>query len=180
MSDFLDVGCGTGQLAIQVAKLGIRSVGLDFAPDMIRIAEENNKKENANALFVCSSLFDAQYAPASYDVISAQGVIEYISLDELEVFFGLCSTALRAGGSLALASRNRLFNVVSLNSFTKMEMELGIMDLLIKEAICLQVKRCWLMYLPTSQNTKGLTANRTAIQKPASELMFDISFHQQN
>ena len=138
VSDFIDLGCGTGQLAINVAKLGIRSVGVDFAPDMIRIAEENNKKENASALFVCSSLFDAQYAPASYDVISAQGVIEYISLDELEVFFGLCSTALRVGGSLALASRNRLFNVVSLNSFTKMELELGIMDLLVKEATCLQ------------------------------------------
>ena len=86
VSDFLDVGCGTGQLAIHVAKLGIRSVGLDFAPDMIRVAEENNKRENASALFVCSSLFEAQHAPASYDVISAQGVIEYISLDELEAF----------------------------------------------------------------------------------------------
>lgn len=40
MSDFLDVGCGTGQLAIHVAKLGIRSVGVDFAPDIIRVAEE--------------------------------------------------------------------------------------------------------------------------------------------
>ncbi len=138
VSDFLDVGCGTGQLAIDVAKLGIRSVGLDFAPDMIRIAKENNAKESASALFACSSFFEAQHAPTSYDVISAQGVIEYISLDELEIFLGLCSAALRAGGSLALASRNRLFNVVSLNSFTKMEMDIGTMDLLIREAICLQ------------------------------------------
>jgi 2-polyprenyl-3-methyl-5-hydroxy-6-metoxy-1,4-benzoquinol methylase len=138
VSDFLDVGCGTGQLAIHVAKLGIRSVGVDFAPEMIRVAEENNKKENASALFVCSSLFEAKHSPASYDVISAQGVIEYISLDELEIFFSLCSTTLRAGGSLALGSRNRLFNVVSLNTFTKMEMELGTMDLLVGEAICLQ------------------------------------------
>ena len=138
VSDFLDVGCGTGQLAIDVAKRGIRSVGIDFAPDMIRIAEENNAKESADALFVCSSFFDAQQAPASYDIISAQGMIEYISLDELETFLGLCSAALRGGGSLALASRNRLFNVVSLNSFTKMEMELGTLDFLIREAICFQ------------------------------------------
>jgi SAM-dependent methyltransferase len=138
VSDFLDVGCGTGQLAIDVAKRGIRSVGIDFASEMIRIAEENNAKESASALFVCSSFFEVQHAPASYDVISAQGLIEYISLDELETFFGLCSAALRAGGSLALASRNRLFNVVSLNSFTKMEMELGTMDLLVREAICFQ------------------------------------------
>ena len=138
VSDFLDIGCGTGQLAISVAKLGIRSVGVDFAPDMIRVAEENNKRENAGALFVCSSLFEVQHSPASYDVISAQGVIEYISLDELEIFFSHCSAALRSGGSLAIGSRNRLFNVVSLNSFTEMEMELGTMDLLVREAICLQ------------------------------------------
>ena len=127
-----------GQLAIEVAKRGIRSVGLDFAPDMIRIAKENNAKQDAGALFVCSSFFETQYAPASYDVISAQGVIEYISLDELEIFLDRCSAALRPGGSLAIASRNRLFNVVSLNSFTKMEIELGTIDHLIKKSICFE------------------------------------------
>jgi len=136
ISAFLDVGCGTGQLAIEVAKRGIRSVGLDFAPDMIRIAKENNAKQDANALFVCSSFFETQYAPASYDVISAQGLIEYISLDKLEIFLDRCSAALRVGGSLALGSRNRLFNVVTLNSFTKMEIELGTIDRLIKESLC--------------------------------------------
>jgi SAM-dependent methyltransferase len=138
VADFLDVGCGTGQLAIDVAKRGIRSVGIDFASEMIRIAEENNAKESASARFVCSSFFEVQHLPSSYDVISAQGVIEYISLDKLETFLGLCSAALRAGGSLALASRNRLFNIVSLNPFTQMEMELGTMDFLVREAICLQ------------------------------------------
>jgi 2-polyprenyl-3-methyl-5-hydroxy-6-metoxy-1,4-benzoquinol methylase len=137
-SAFLDVGCGTGQLAIEVAKRGNRSVGLDFAPDMIRIAKENNAKQSTGALFVCSSFFEAQHGPASYDVISAQGFIEYISLDELEVFLGRCSAALRAGGSLALGSRNRLFNVASLNAFTKIEMELGTIDRLIGEAICFE------------------------------------------
>jgi len=139
ISSFLDVGCGTGQLAIEVAKRGIRSVGLDFAPDMIRIAKENNAKQNADALFVCSSFFETQYAPGSYDVISAQGVIEYISLNELEALLDRCSSALRGGGSLALGSRNRLFNIVSLNAFTKMEMELGTIDRLIREAMCFEV-----------------------------------------
>jgi 2-polyprenyl-3-methyl-5-hydroxy-6-metoxy-1,4-benzoquinol methylase len=136
ISAFLDVGCGTGQLAIEVAKRGIRSVGLDFAPDMIRIAKENNAKQGSDALFVCSSFLESQCAPASYDVISAQGLIEYISLDALEVFLDRCSAALRAGGSLALGSRNRLFNVVSLNLFTQMEVELGTIDRLIKESVC--------------------------------------------
>jgi 2-polyprenyl-3-methyl-5-hydroxy-6-metoxy-1,4-benzoquinol methylase len=138
ISDFLDVGCGTGQLAIHVAKLGINARGIDFAPEMIRLSEENNRKENTTATFLCASFFDFAHLNNSYDVVSAQGFIEYISLDQLESFLKICGDSLRPGGALALASRNRIFNIVSLNAFTRMETALGTIDHLIEEAVCFQ------------------------------------------
>ncbi len=37
----LDVGCGGGRFAIELAKLGVEVTGLDFAPDMVSLAERN-------------------------------------------------------------------------------------------------------------------------------------------
>ncbi len=40
VTNFLDVGCGTGQLTIQIADLGIAAVGIDFASEMIDICHK--------------------------------------------------------------------------------------------------------------------------------------------
>jgi SAM-dependent methyltransferase len=41
-SSILDVGCGTGQLAIEASKIGWQSLGLDFSQEMIDICIINN------------------------------------------------------------------------------------------------------------------------------------------
>ena len=120
----LDVGCGTGDLACDIARMGINSTGVDFAPEMIEIARAKAAEEQLrSASFHVSSIFDFDLSKPQYDVISANGFIEYISLDELERFLGLCSRALNVGGSLVLGSRNRLFNIFALNSYTLQELD---------------------------------------------------------
>ena len=37
----LDLGCGTGHLAAEIARAGCEVVGIDNSPDMVRIAKEN-------------------------------------------------------------------------------------------------------------------------------------------
>jgi 2-polyprenyl-3-methyl-5-hydroxy-6-metoxy-1,4-benzoquinol methylase len=136
--DFLDVGCGTGQLAIQMAKKVPNSIGIDFAPEMIRVSRENATNSGSNAIFEHYSVFDYDCAPESFDLISAQGFIEYISELELDVFIDFCSRALKPNGLVVVGSRNRLFNVVSMNGYTKMESELGTLVQLIDESILIQ------------------------------------------
>jgi len=44
-SSLLDIGCGTGQLAIEASKIGYKASGIDFADEMISIAKNNNVKK---------------------------------------------------------------------------------------------------------------------------------------
>src|ERR1700722_898238 len=135
---FLDVGCGTGQLVIAVAQCGLEAQGIDFADEMVVQCEANAAAAGVAARFLGGSFFDAQFESQAYDVISAQGFIEYISPQETEEFFRRCFTMLRPGGAIAVGSRNRLFNAFSLNDFTRLEAEIGVLGTLIAEATVLQ------------------------------------------
>jgi ubiquinone/menaquinone biosynthesis C-methylase UbiE len=46
-ADVLDVGTGTGFLALLLAELGYRVVGIDLAPDMLEIAQSKCTNEIA-------------------------------------------------------------------------------------------------------------------------------------
>jgi 2-polyprenyl-3-methyl-5-hydroxy-6-metoxy-1,4-benzoquinol methylase len=135
---FLDIGCGTGQLAIQVANMGLKSLGIDFAKEMIDKCTSNNIDAKAKAEFQCASIFDANIKENAFDIISAQGFIEYISLEQLDDFLSLVEKSLKQGGALALGSRNRLFNLHSLNEYTKIELALNNIDNMIQEALVIQ------------------------------------------
>ena len=137
-SSLLDIGCGTGQLAIQASQLGWRATGLDFAQEMIDQCRVNNAAAQAGAEFACASVFDYKPAPGGYDVLSAQGFIEYVSLPQLEQFLAFVFQSLRPGGRIALGSRNRLFNLHALNDFTELETALGTIADLTVEARILQ------------------------------------------
>jgi 2-polyprenyl-3-methyl-5-hydroxy-6-metoxy-1,4-benzoquinol methylase len=138
---FIDVGCGTGQLAIEVAAKGWRSKGLDFAQTMIDQCLENAKREKSSAEFEAGSFFEIAFTPHSFDVVSAQGFIEYISEKQMEEFFQRAADMLKPGGSLVVGSRNRLFNAVSLNEFTRLEADIGTLIPLTLEAMTIQATK---------------------------------------
>jgi 2-polyprenyl-3-methyl-5-hydroxy-6-metoxy-1,4-benzoquinol methylase len=134
----LDVGCGTGDLVCDVARKGIEATGVDFAAEMIEIAQSKAQHQAlAKAQFYCASIFDFDLSERRYDVVSANGFIEYISLAELDQFLSLTYQALNPGGSLVVGSRNRLFNVFSLNHYTATEIDQEHIALLLREAIAL-------------------------------------------
>ena len=134
----LDVGCGTGDLVCDIARLGINTLGVDFADDMISLAVKTAEEARLDkAEFVNASIFDLEFVADSYDAIVANGFIEYISQEELIRFISLVNATLSPGGSIILGSRNRLFNLFSMNAYTKMELESGDISDLIEEAIWL-------------------------------------------
>jgi SAM-dependent methyltransferase len=135
----LDVGCGTGELVIEMAAKGVQATGIDFAPEMIRACEEKRLADAAtDARFHCCSVFDYRAEDESEALVSALGFIEYISPTELRDFLAFARRVLRQGGALAVGSRNRLFNLVSFNEYTAMELSLGTVEALMREAMALE------------------------------------------
>lgn len=141
VKNFLDVGCGTGQLTIEVASTGATATGIDFAPEMIKICKEAAGASKSTAKFVQSSVFDFSPDFNSFDLISAQGFIEYISERELEIFIKFVGETLRSNGIAVIGSRNRLFNIFSLNEYTKLEESLGTSSNLILESTLIQLAK---------------------------------------
>jgi len=134
----LDVGCGTGDLVCEIAKTGINAIGIDFAQDMVDVAlTQAREKQLKNAHFECCSIFDYSFSKQKFDVISANGFIEYISQAELNDFFNLVYEALAPNGSLIVGSRNRLFNIFSLNAYTQHEITISAVAGLLEEATAL-------------------------------------------
>ena len=134
----LDVGCGTGDLVCDIAKQGINATGVDFAQNMIELALNKAEGEQLEkAHFECCSIFDFDFSKQKFDVISANGFIEYISQNELNKFFDIVYDALALNGSFVVGSRNRLFNLFSLNSFTHQELNESTVDALLKESTVL-------------------------------------------
>ena len=139
-SYLLDVGCGTGQLAIESTSNGYRALGIDFAEEMIAQAKINAKNLQSRAEFQTESIFDF-FPKEQYHVISAMGFIEYISLEQLEDFLIFCNRNSIEDGSISIGSRNRLFNLTTFNEYTELEKQLGSINELFEEAsICISSK----------------------------------------
>lgn len=132
-ASLLDIGCGTGQLAIEATEKGYTAKGIDFAEEMIQICDRNRKAANSKAEFELVSIFDFN-PQKQYDIISAQGFIEYISLPQLTEFLNKAHDMTAENGSISIGSRNRLFNLCTQNSYTLLENDLGTVETLIKEA----------------------------------------------
>jgi ribosomal protein L11 methyltransferase len=97
----LDVGCGTGVLAIAAARTGSRlALGTDIDPDSVRIANENAGLNRARARFVHAAGLGHPVvrAGAPYDLVFAN-----ILAPPLVALAQDIRVALRAGGTAILS-----------------------------------------------------------------------------
>ncbi len=131
----LDVGCGSGELVIDLLKLGFDAEGIDFSESMIKKAKQQAmKKKIKQNRFTCDSFFDHSFN-GTFDLISANGFIEYISKEQLKEFLKKSYQLLSKNGILIINSRNRLFNIFSFNNYTADEIKNGHSNSLIQECI---------------------------------------------
>lgn len=114
----LDIGCGTGQLVIELLKQGQKAEGIDIASNMIDEARMHLGKASIKAdpekVFKVSDLANFK-SQIKYDAVTALGLLEYLDTDA--ELFSLLKNAVKPGGYAFVECRNKFFNLFSANDY---------------------------------------------------------------
>jgi len=171
----LDVGCGTGDLVIDLHKLKFDAYGIDFSKSMIKKAVSRATKQGIDRKkFRTVSFFD--YEPDSkFRLIAANGFIEYISEEEFVKFIKKSYSMLDKKGFLVFSSRNRLFNLFSHNNYTRSEIRTSSSNELLRE--CILFNKIKNFQEALKQNFKsGLKTNLKYHEREGSDILVDTRF----
>ncbi len=102
----LDVGCGTGSLAVRLAKLTPESqvIGIDPDPDVLRLARAKAAEAGVTVSFhqglLTPAFFDRQ---PPFDVIASSLVLHQVPLDGKAEIIALIRKGLKPGGRFCVA-----------------------------------------------------------------------------
>ena len=95
-ADVLDIGAGTGFLALIASQLGHRVVGIDLSEPMLNEARARARERRLDVRFERRDALDPALSPASYDAIVCRHLLW--TLREPETAFRNWRTLLRPGG----------------------------------------------------------------------------------
>ena len=100
----LDVGCGTGNVAIPMARRGATVTGVDIAPNLLAQARERATAEGLDVRFDEGDAEQLPYADGSFDVVVSMFGAMFAPRPEMVV--SEVARVLKPGGSLAMANWN--------------------------------------------------------------------------
>lgn len=103
--DAVDLGCGAGTVSFLLADLGLRVLGVDGSPEMIRLCNERNAKRPGRQVTFRQANLPTDLPSSGFDVVTASSVLEY--LDDTEATDRWLTSLVRPGGFLLLSLPNR-------------------------------------------------------------------------
>ena len=114
----LDLGCGTGNMTVELAKRGIEMTGIDLSEDMLMVARE--KSEGLDILYLNQNMSEFELYGTVDFVVSSLDCINYIT-DKRELLrvFKLVNNYLDPGGIFIfdINTAYKLENVIGNNTF---------------------------------------------------------------
>jgi len=95
-----DFGCGSGEMACRLGRLGYRVTGLDVSPDLIEVARERAKLEGVEdrVQFIVSDGASANLTDGVFDAVLAMSVVHHMPIDDA---LNALEHLLRPGGRVA-------------------------------------------------------------------------------
>jgi SAM-dependent methyltransferase len=98
----LELGCGNGRNAAYLASLGCAVEAIDFSALAIGWARERADRSGVLVSFQHCSVFDAQFAAGSYDLVYDSGCFHHLPPHRRRDYADLVHAAVRPGGSYGL------------------------------------------------------------------------------
>ncbi|WP_422529337.1 class I SAM-dependent methyltransferase [Serratia fonticola] len=105
ISEILDLGCGTGRIAIKLAERGYNVTGLDWNKTAINLAKENDKKSLVN--FIHEDYHELNYKTKFNCILSWYTSFGYFSDKENNELLNKVFSALKPDGFFILDHPNR-------------------------------------------------------------------------
>lgn len=119
-SKSLDIGCGTGQMVLDLLRRGYKASGVDIATGMIDEANKNIKQldietNQSSNIFSVSDLSDIKN-DEEYDFVTGLGLLEYLETDK--ELFSVLKNITKDNGYVLVECRNKFFNLFTGNDYT--------------------------------------------------------------
>ena len=82
----LEVGSGSGAMAIFLSWLGFEVTSIDVDPEVIKKAEQENQRLNGRAKFMVADGFNLPFPAGTFDLAIHQGLLEHFSDTDIRRF----------------------------------------------------------------------------------------------
>jgi SAM-dependent methyltransferase len=76
----LDLGCGSGEVVVPLAKRGADVVGIDVSPELIVLAAERTRQAGVSATLKVASAYETGLPDESIDVVLCISVLHHLNL----------------------------------------------------------------------------------------------------
>lgn len=96
----LDVGCGTGNFSLELARLGVRVTGIDISEAMLAVARRKAEAEGLGVEFIKADAMRLLFAADSFDKVVSVTALEFAP--DLREALKECYRVLRPGGRLVV------------------------------------------------------------------------------
>jgi SAM-dependent methyltransferase len=110
-SGILDVGCGTGRHALELARRGHQVVGIDLSEEMLAKGRVAAAEENLNLAFIARDARDLGLnAEFEVAIILCEGAFSLMETDEMDrLILSNVACALEPGGTLIMTAPNAAY-----------------------------------------------------------------------
>ena len=116
----LDLGCGTGNMTMELARRGTDMIGVDLSPDMLSVASEKAEAEGLDILYLNQDMADFELYGTVDFAVSSLDCVNYITDKRtLKRVFRLVNNYLDPGGLFIfdINTEYKLSTTLGSNSF---------------------------------------------------------------
>jgi ubiquinone/menaquinone biosynthesis C-methylase UbiE len=103
----LEIGCGTGELAVEMARAGANVTGIDSSPEMLELArrrmDDAGLSDRATISQMDATMIGDRFPAGSFDLIVSTLVFSELTLAEQRYVLEVCRSLLTSAGHILIA-----------------------------------------------------------------------------